>query len=57
MLNQHPLYTQASLDIIQEGSKNIINEKAAKELGYNSRPLQETIKDTIEFFKEKKIID
>lgn len=57
MQKQHPLYTQASLDIIQEGSKNIINEKAANELGYISRPLQETIKDTIEFFREKKFID
>ena len=50
---QHPLYTNQSLSILQEGNKNICNDKAKKELGFQSRPLADTLKDTVGWFKEK----
>lgn len=53
---QHPLYTNQSLTILQEGNKNILNNKARKELGYNPRPLAETLKDTVNWLKESKLI-
>lgn len=56
MLDQHPLYTSASLDIIRTGSRKIVGEKARKDLGYNSRPIEDTLKDTMEFFKKEHFI-
>ena len=47
-----PLYTNESLDIVSEGNKNILNEKARKELGFNPRPLSESLKDAFIWFKE-----
>jgi dihydroflavonol-4-reductase len=49
---QHPLYTNQSLDILQSGNSNIRNEKARKELGFNPRPLAESLRDTIAWMKE-----
>ncbi len=49
---KQPLYTSKSLDIINNVNKNISNEKATKELNFGSRPLEETLKDTVEWFKE-----
>lgn len=51
-----PIFTRQSLDIVQKGNKNISSRKAEKELGYSSRPLAETIKDTLNWFKENKYI-
>lgn len=56
LTNQQPLYTSESLSILQEGNKNISNEKARKELGYSPRPLAETLKDTIDWLKENNSI-
>ncbi|PLW96079.1 MAG: epimerase [Marinilabiliales bacterium] len=52
LTNQQPLYTKESLDIVREGNKNILNEKARKELGFNPRPLSESLKDSFTWFKE-----
>lgn len=49
---QQPLYTHESLDIVSQGNKNILNEKARKELGFNPRPLSESLKDAFNWFKE-----
>jgi dihydroflavonol-4-reductase len=49
---QHPLYTADSLEILKESNKNMSHEKAEKELGYNPRPIDETLKDTLEWFRE-----
>jgi dihydroflavonol-4-reductase len=46
-----PLYTKESLDTLKHGNKKISSIKAARELGYHCRPLQETITDTINWFK------
>lgn len=51
-----PIFTRQSLEIVQKGNKNISNQKARKELGYCPRPLAETLKDTINWFKENKYI-
>ncbi len=47
-----PLYTSESLTIISEGNRMISNEKARRELGFSPRPLGDTIKDTILWFRE-----
>jgi len=47
-----PLYTKESLEILKTSHNMISCEKAKEELGYNPRPLEETIRDTIEWFKE-----
>ncbi|MBN1950828.1 MAG: NAD-dependent epimerase/dehydratase family protein [Bacteroidales bacterium] len=49
--NEHPLYTFKSLKILQHGNRRISCAKAKKELGYHPRPLDETIRDTVEWFK------
>lgn len=49
---QQPLYTKESLDIVIAGNKNILNGKARKELGFNPRPLADSIKDSFIWFKE-----
>lgn len=53
---QEPLYTKQSLFILQSGNRKISNLKARKELGFNPRPLSETLKDTLDWFKENKYI-
>jgi len=47
-----PLYTRESLTIIQEGSRLISNAKARKELGFDPRPLTDTIRDLMAWFME-----
>jgi len=56
LTKQKPLYTKESLDIIRQANKNILNDKAQKELDYNPRPFTETIRDTINWFKENNYI-
>lgn len=52
MKKQEPLYTKESIVAVQHGHKNISSRKAAAELGYSSKPLQDTIGDTISWFKQ-----
>jgi len=52
---QHPLYTAESLDILKQSNKRMSNLKAKNELGFNPRPFHETLKDTLEWFKENGI--
>ena len=56
LTGQRPLYTKDSLDIIRNANKNILNDKARKELDYHPRPFSETIRDTITWFKENNYI-
>ncbi len=46
-----PLYTSESIEILKTAHPNISSDKAAKDLGYTSRPFEETLQDTIEWFK------
>jgi len=47
-----PLYTKESVEILKTAHSNISSKKARKELGYESRPFEDTLRDTIEWFKE-----
>ena len=47
-----PLYTNESLHILKYSNKDISSQKAENELGYTARPFSETIKDTLEGFKQ-----
>lgn len=51
-----PLYTAMSLDTLKHGHKNISSKKAAAALGFSPRPFEETMADTINWFKENKYI-
>jgi dihydroflavonol-4-reductase len=52
LTRQEPLYTNESIHTLINGNKNISSIKAAEELGYICRPLQETIADSITWFKQ-----
>ena len=47
-----PLYTKESVEILKTAHPKISSTKARNELGYESRPFKDTLKDTIEWFKE-----
>ncbi len=51
MTGNRPLYTSASIRALRTG-QDVSHEKAARELGYKSRPLKETIVDTFNWFNE-----
>lgn len=53
---EQPIFTKQALDILQMGNRKINSDKARKELGYNPRPLAETLKDTINWLKENNFI-
>jgi dihydroflavonol-4-reductase len=46
-----PLYTNASIRALRTG-QDVSHDKAARELGYKSRPLPETIVDTFNWFHQ-----
>ena len=51
--NKAPLFTGFSMDCLMQNS-NYSYKKANEELGYNPRPLEETMKDTIEWMRSNK---
>lgn len=53
---KRPLYTSASVRALRTG-QDVSHEKAARELGYNPRPLRETIVDTMHWFRESGYLD
>jgi nucleoside-diphosphate-sugar epimerase len=48
---KEPLYTKESLHTLISGNKKISSSKAIRELDYKCRPLPETIRDTVNWFK------
>lgn len=50
--NNEPLYTKESLQTLVHSNKKISNQKAVKELFYNTRPLKDTIADSISWFQQ-----
>jgi dihydroflavonol-4-reductase len=50
-----PLFTSYSIDVLNSNC-NISSLKAREELNYSTRPLKESIKDSIGWFKENKYI-
>ncbi len=51
LAKKRPLYDRPYLDILQDGNKNILSEKAKIELGYSARDLKETLTDLITWLK------
>jgi dihydroflavonol-4-reductase len=51
-----PLYTSESLTIISEGNRMISNAKARKELGFQPRPLKETLGDMLDWFRQEGLL-
>jgi dihydroflavonol-4-reductase len=51
-----PLYTRESLDIVKHSHRMISCDKAKIEFGYQPRPIEITIKDTLEWFKKNSYI-
>lgn len=51
-----PLYTEESLAYLKEGHPTISYQKAAKDLGYSPRPIEETLKDTYDWMKKEGFI-
>jgi dihydroflavonol-4-reductase len=51
MSGKRPLYTSFSLKALLS-NKNISHARAARDLGYEPRPLRETLEDTLRWFKE-----
>ncbi|MCX7743868.1 MAG: NAD-dependent epimerase/dehydratase family protein [Flavobacteriales bacterium] len=49
---KEPLFTKESLHILRHGNTKISSEKAKRELGFSPRPLQETVNDTMQWFKQ-----
>ncbi len=50
---KEPLYTRDSLYTLRMSHKNISHEKASKYLGYQPRPFEETLEDTLGWFKKQ----
>lgn len=55
--NTDPLYTKDSLRTLQTGHRDISHEKACRELDYFPRPFEDTIQDTLFWFKERGYLD
>jgi dihydroflavonol-4-reductase len=51
-----PLYTSMSLETLKESHRNISSAKATRDLGYSSRPFEETMADTIRWFRKNNYI-
>ncbi len=53
---EKPTYTCQSLKIIENAPKNISNQKAKDVLGYDVRPLKQTLIDTFDWYKQNKFL-
>jgi dihydroflavonol-4-reductase len=52
MKHKEPLYTKESILALAEGHKNINSKKAEEELGYVCRPVKDTIRDSVQWFRQ-----
>jgi dihydroflavonol-4-reductase len=48
---REPLYTYDSLYTLRAGHRNISHQKASRELDFTPRPLEDSIKDSLEWFR------
>ncbi len=53
---EHPLYTKESLDILKKSPKKISSEKAVREFNYHSRPLEDTLRDTFQWYEQEGLL-
>ncbi|HKK43647.1 MAG TPA: hypothetical protein VJ963_14615, partial [Bacteroidales bacterium] len=56
LTGKEPLYTGQSLDILVHSPVNISNEKARLDLGYAPRSLEETLRDTFNWYIENNML-
>ena len=56
LINEKPIYTRHSLELLVNSPKNISFEKAKKELEYAPRPLEQTLRDTFHWYIENKYL-
>jgi dihydroflavonol-4-reductase len=54
--NENPLYTRNSLEILKNSNSRISHAKATTELNYQSRTLEETLRDTFEWYEKNGLI-
>jgi dihydroflavonol-4-reductase len=54
--NKQPLYTNQSLNILVNSPSKISNAKARKELGFEPRLLEQTLRDTFDWYRENNFI-
>ncbi|GAP15767.1 nucleoside-diphosphate-sugar epimerase [Longilinea arvoryzae] len=47
----HPIYTKVTLDALR-GNRQVNCARATRDLGYTARPLDETVRDTLNWFHE-----
>lgn len=52
LTGQRPLFTREALSHVESGHRRVSHEKAARELGYRPRPLQETLYETWEWLRK-----
>lgn len=57
MSSTEPLYTMNSLNILKYSNRMISHALASEKLGYKPRPLAETLKDTLDWYRQNKMID
>ena len=55
LAGRRPLYTSEALRPL-DGNRSISHERATRELGYQPRPLRETIVDTLQWFESRGIL-
>lgn len=53
---EHPLYTSDTIDILKLSHHNVSCKKAQKELGYTARPIEDSLLDTFDWFKQNGLI-
>ncbi|MGA2158564.1 MAG: NAD-dependent epimerase/dehydratase family protein [Dehalococcoidia bacterium] len=56
LVGARPIFTRASLKALVS-NHHILHDKATRELGYNPRPIRQTIADTIQWFKDNGYLD
>ena len=56
LAGKRPLYTSVSLQALRD-DRQISHQKATEEFGYRPRPFEETLIDTLGWFKENGLID
>ncbi len=54
--NREPLYTKISLAILQSANQHILHDKAGRVLGFSTRPLKESVADTLAWFKKQQYL-
>ncbi len=54
--DKEPLYTRDSLYALRTSHRNISHAKATRELDFNPRPFEETVKDTLAWFEKQGLL-